>query len=146
MQNETTTKTKVIIKKCRRDQKKFSDFVYTVEEFWGSSHLLATVSWQSCSGLLQTAWQAQKGEGRGGGGGGKREGSAVPHPQSPITLPFPLPPNPLPLSTPATQATLVYPNQRQNAVFTPMASEYRTLALCMFIKRKRRCLSLKHTF
>ena len=145
MQNATTTKTKIIIKKCRWDQKKFSDFVYTVEEFWGSSHLLATVSWQSCSGLLQTAWQAQKGE-EGGGGGGKREGSAAPHPQSPITPPLPLPPNPLPLSTPATQATLVYPNQRQNAVFTPMASEYRTLALCMFIKRKRRCLSLKHTF
>lgn len=44
MQNATTTKTKIIIKKCRRDQKKFSDFVYTVEEFWGSSLLLATVS------------------------------------------------------------------------------------------------------
>ena len=90
MQNATTTKTKVIIKKCRRDQKKFSDFVYTVEEFWGSSHLLATVSWQSCSGLLQTAWQAQKGEEGGGGGEGKGKGapSLTLSPQSPSPFPF----------------------------------------------------------
>ena len=88
MQNATTTKTKIIIKKCRRDQKKFSDFVYTVEEFWGSSHLLATVSWQSCSGLLQTAWQAQKGEGRGGEGKGKGAPSLTLSPQSPSPFPF----------------------------------------------------------
>ena len=143
MQNATTTKTKIIIKKCRRDQKKFSDFVYTVEEFWGSSHLLATVS---LNNLVRAFCRLRDRRKKGRVGGGKREGSAVPHPQSPITLPFPLPPNLLPLSTPATQATLVYPNQRQNAVFTPMASGYRTLALCMFIKRKRRFLSLKHTF
>ena len=140
MQNATTTKTKVIIKKCRRDQKKFSDFVYTVEEFWGSSHLfgygILTILFRPCVDCVTGAKR----------GGGREKGREHrPSPSVPNPPPFPLLPNPLPLSTPATQATLVYPNQRQNAAFTPMASEYRTLALCMFIKRKRRCLSLKHT-
>ena len=82
MQNATTTKTKIIIKKCRWDQKKFSDFVYTVEEFWGSSHLLATVSWQSCSWLRD---RRKKGR---GGGGGKGAPSLTLSPQSPSPFPF----------------------------------------------------------
>lgn len=36
--------TKPKAKKCRREQNKFSDFVYAVEEFWGCSHLLGTVT------------------------------------------------------------------------------------------------------
>ena len=91
MQNATTTKTKVIIKKCRRDQKKFSDFVYTVEEFWGSSHLfgygILTILFRPCVDCVTGAKR---------GGGGKREGSTVPHPQSPIPLPFPFFPIPYP--------------------------------------------------
>ena len=141
MQNATITKTKIIIKKCRWDQKKFSDFVYTVEEFWGSSHWfgygILTILFRPCVDCVTGAKR----------GGGREKGREHrPSPSVPNPPPFPLLPNPLPLSTPATQANLVYPNQHQNAVFTPMASEYRTLSLCMFTKRNRRCLSLKHTF
>ena len=142
MQNATTTKTKIILKNAVETKRNFLiSFIP-----WKSFEALHTCWLRYLDNLVQAFCRLRDRRKKGRVGGGKREGSAVPHPQSPITLPFPLPPNPLPLSTPATQATLVYPNQHENAVFTPMAGEYRTWSLCMFTKRKSRCLSLKHTF
>ena len=88
-QQQNNNNKKIIRRKCRRDQKKFSDFVYTVEEFWGSSHLfgygILTILFRPCVDCVTGAKR----------GGGREKGRE--------RRPSPSVPNPLPLS-PSSQS------------------------------------------